>query len=525
MKCQDRRTKKMYAVKIVKAEHDVKKEVEVMKACQANTYVVTLVEVLHDAAYTYIIMELLDGGELFDRIRASDRFTEQEAVTYFRQIINAVAFMHKNGIAHRDLKPENILFLSGDSKILKIVDFGFATETNNSMNTPCFTLGYAAPEMLFGNGMQYTEACDLWSLGVILYTMLCGQTPFLPKLKNRERHDKYITDMASRIQRGSFDTCTDYWNLVSDNAKHLITGLLTVDVKNRFSLKQVLNHPWLQYAYPKSAVNVPLLPTPCLHTPTNQDSFVCEMKDTFDAFSHAQKLGFRLEEVGNANLAQRRRYKQSKKRSQSSDDSSTSELGRSKSSSNIIITSDPNCRSISSGVATASSDAEYKPSSKESVKPVSNPNHPNIVISISDDEDFHTTLTVRSDSICSSDLYDTLKQLDQKPDISRSLSMELDFRGFFIEDFYGFTNDEIKFDKSTKEFIKKYSKTPLKTISRKRKLHQSPVSYATQGPTTRSRIRTRRPSGSLQENQLSSIDSRYHGSSSSSGNGNKRKRK
>lgn len=541
MKCQDRHTHQKFAVKIVKASHDVTKEVETLKACQGNKNIVKLIEVMRDVAYTYIVMELLEGGELFERIRASDRFTEQEACTYFRQIVSAVAFMHKHGIAHRDLKPENMLFLNRESHILKIVDFGFATETNSTMNTPCFTLGYAAPEMLFGHGSTYTEACDLWSLGVILYTMLCGQTPFLPKAENRERHDKYINDMASRIQRGSFDTDTDYWHLVSDSARHLVTGLLTVDVKNRFDMKQVLNHPWLQFVCPKSTRNItPSLSTPSLHTPGNQDLFVCEMKDTFDAFSHAQKLGFRLQEVGNAKLAQRRRHKKSTSCSRSSDESSTSELGRSKSSSNIIITSDPNGRSISSGVATASSDAEYKPSSSNSVsykKPVTTSDHyRHVVISISDDEDDCPTTTsiIRTDSLYS-DRHDTMAQLDQHFDITNSFYLEPDYHGANDDPFNGCTHAEMKLDESTKQFTQKWLKRPLRGVSRRRKFD---VRHAAKmGPTTRSRIRTRRPSGSLQENN-SSIGSSSTDSTSMdwkrghtpyrplrNDNGNKRKRR
>lgn len=345
IKCRNRFTGELVAVKVVKASHDVTKEVDMLKKCQGHPNIVRFIEMLQDEAYTFIVLELLEGGELFARIRRCSRFTEQEARQYFQQIVSAVAFMHEHKIAHRDIKPENMLFVKKDSNQLKIVDFGFATECNGiGMNTPCFTLGYAAPEMLVGT--SYTEACDLWSLGVILYTMLCGQTPFLPKEENRERHDKYINDMASRIQRGSFDTDTEYWSLVSAPAKCLVTSLLTVDPKYRLDMRQVLAHQWFTGS---SAVSPQS--TPSLHTPRNQDVFVNEVKDTFDAFSHAQKLGFRLQDVSNAKLAQRRRHKKSISGSRSSDES---ERGISKSSSGFVA-SDQNCRSIS----TSASDIEF----------------------------------------------------------------------------------------------------------------------------------------------------------------------
>lgn len=462
MKCESLIDGQHYAVKIVNASHDVTKEIEMLQKCKDNSNIVKLIEVLKDQAYTYIVMELLGGGELFERIRKCTRFTEQEACHYFTQIVRAVAFMHSNGVAHRDLKPENILFLKSDSSVLKVVDFGFATETNNSMNTPCFTLGYAAPEMLFGNGSTYTEACDLWSLGVILYTMLCGQTPFLPKIENRERHDKYINDMASRIARGSFDTDTDHWSLVSESAKNLVNGLLTVNVKNRFSMKQVLDHSWLHNSCPRSAS----LATPALHTPFNQHMFVNEVKDTYDAFTHAQKLGFRLQEVGNAKLAQRRRHKKSHSISRSSDESSTSELGRSKSSS-VVVTSDPNCRSISSGVATASSDAEYKstgrnaPNNALSIKSVSS----DLVICISDDEDEFMQPIKKS-------------RLETRFDSTKS-------------EFDGFSDNEIENNKQVVDKFNSIVNKPKR--GRKRKLVQE-VTTPVIDRITRSRVRTRRNS-------------------------------
>lgn len=338
MKCQRRSTKETFAVKIIKSSHDCSEEIKTLRRCQSMKNIVKFIEVLKDAAYTYIIMELLDGGELLERIRKARKFTEDEASELFSQIVDAVSFMHSHNIAHRDLKPENILFQRKDSSLIKIVDFGFAKfqVPSEGMNTPCFTLDYAAPEVLLGsNTKTYTEACDLWSLGVILYTMLCGQSPFLPK--NNYSHEESINLIVDRIRRGSFDTETEAWDIVSPEAKCLVRGLLSVDISKRLTMPQLKNHKWFQ------CCRRHFIPATPLHGPTDMASLEINVRDAFDAFKQAERQGFCLQDVNNAKLAQRRRLKRS---SSSTNDSEISELGRSKSSSGIAI-SDQNNRSIS----------------------------------------------------------------------------------------------------------------------------------------------------------------------------------
>lgn len=338
MKCQRRSTKETFAVKIIKSSHDCSEEIKTLRKCQSMKNIVKFIEVLKDAAYTYIVMELLDGGELLERIRKARKFTEDEASELFSQIVDAVSFMHSHNIAHRDLKPENILFQRKDSSLIKIVDFGFAKfqVPSEGMNTPCFTLDYAAPEVLLGsNTKTYTEACDLWSLGVILYTMLCGQSPFLPK--NSYSHEESINLIVDRIRRGSFDTETEAWDIVSPEAKSLVRGLLSVDISKRLTMPQLKNHKWFQ------CCRRHFIPATPLHGPTDMASLEINVRDAFDAFKQAERQGFCLQDVNKAKLAQRRRLKRS---SSSTNDSEASELGRSKSSSGIAI-SDQNNRSIS----------------------------------------------------------------------------------------------------------------------------------------------------------------------------------
>jgi p90 ribosomal S6 kinase len=125
----------------------------------------------------FLVLELCKGGELFDKIINKKFLTEKEAAGILRVIVQAVDYLHKHGVVHRDLKPSNILFAENTDRpeSLRIIDFGFAKQlrdTNGLLMTPCYTANYAAPEVLKRQG--YDAACDIWSLGVMLYIMLSG---------------------------------------------------------------------------------------------------------------------------------------------------------------------------------------------------------------------------------------------------------------------------------------------------------------------------------------------------------------
>lgn len=124
-----------------------------------------------------MVLELCRGGELLDKIIAKKFLTEKEAASILRVIVNAVDYLHRNGVVHRDLKPSNILYADNTDRpeSLRIIDFGFAKQlrdANGLLMTPCYTAHYAAPEVLKRQG--YDAACDIWSLGVLLYIMLSG---------------------------------------------------------------------------------------------------------------------------------------------------------------------------------------------------------------------------------------------------------------------------------------------------------------------------------------------------------------
>lgn len=191
-----------------------------------------------------VVMECMEGGELFDRIqkRQESPFTEREAAQTMHQICVAVQYLHSIEIAHRDLKPENLLYTSPDANaLLKLTDFGFAKEvTTNAMSlqTPCYTPYYVAPEVL--GPEKYDKSCDVWSLGVIMYILLCGFPPFY------SNNGLAISPgMKKRIRAGQYEFPEPEWRNVSQGAKQLITAMLNVDQEKRLTIVQVMRNPWI----------------------------------------------------------------------------------------------------------------------------------------------------------------------------------------------------------------------------------------------------------------------------------------
>ncbi|TMW64702.1 hypothetical protein Poli38472_011582 [Pythium oligandrum] len=191
-----------------------------------------------DRDMCYLVMEFAAGGELFDRIIAKEYYTEAEAKRVVKVVAKVLAYCHAEGVTHRDLKPENLLYAdeSEDAKI-KIADFGFAklvtAETN--MSTMCGTPGYYAPEIV--RKQPYDNKCDIWSLGVITYILLCGFPPF---------YDENQVEEMRKILHGEFEFVAPYFDGVSSLAKDLIKRMLVVDASKRLSAEQVLKHAWFQ---------------------------------------------------------------------------------------------------------------------------------------------------------------------------------------------------------------------------------------------------------------------------------------
>jgi serine/threonine protein kinase len=224
--------------------HDIKNEIESLRVCRDHRNIVNLIEYMEDHLHKYIVLEILEGGELYNRIQRFKNFQESEAKVYFQQLVLAVQFMHSKGIIHRDLKPENVMFVDDTKKSeLKIVDFGFACRKSTKEMIPRFTLDYAAPESLQRGVI--TESQDIWSLGAILYTMLCGNSPFMPMLKPAD--DKSRRKMLiENIRKGEFNTHVSNWRMLSGDVKDLIGRTLCVNEKSRLSIDEILSHNWLQ---------------------------------------------------------------------------------------------------------------------------------------------------------------------------------------------------------------------------------------------------------------------------------------
>lgn len=235
---------KEFAVKVIKkhkldAEEtkSLHAEIDIMHKVN-HQFCVKLYEVFDQPKHLYLIMDLLRGGELFDRIVAKGHFSEKDAAEVIRDVAEALKYLHEIGVVHRDLKPENLIYLTkADDAPVKITDFGLAKYLRNPagvMSTQCGTPGYVAPEVLAGKG--YDHQVDMWSLGVILYIMLCGYPPF---------YAENDAELFHQIQKADYDMPPEDWDQVSPEAKQLVKALLTLDPKKRPTAADVLKHKWV----------------------------------------------------------------------------------------------------------------------------------------------------------------------------------------------------------------------------------------------------------------------------------------
>lgn len=234
---------KMYACKVIdRSKRDCAEEVEILLRFSSHPNVVSLHQVIEDAKHTYLIMEYLSGGELLDHLLNQKYFCEREASAVLEVIAITVKYLHDNGVVHRDLKPSNIMYAdrSNHPRSIRICDFGFAKQIraeNGLLMTPCYTASWVAPEVLLEQG--YDQACDVWSLGVLLYTMLAGHTPFATG--NEDSPKKIL----QKIGAGTIDMNSGNWRSISFQAKDLVQKMLHADPKRRIQISDVLAHIWI----------------------------------------------------------------------------------------------------------------------------------------------------------------------------------------------------------------------------------------------------------------------------------------
>ena len=238
-KVQQKYTNYLRAVKAIKKKHvdssEFYNEIEVLKALD-HPNIIKLFDCYQDKSYYYMVEEYCSGGDLFDYIQKEKFFTERKAGTIFNQLLSAVNHLHKKRIVHRDLKPENIVLIEAKNKevFIKLIDFGTSiTIKGKNLTQELGTIYYIAPEVFMNN---YNEKADIWSCGIILYTMLCGHPPFCGNKENI---------IKSKILHSKLVFPSKEFKSVSNEAIEYIKHLLSYKPEQRPSAEEALNNKWL----------------------------------------------------------------------------------------------------------------------------------------------------------------------------------------------------------------------------------------------------------------------------------------
>uniref|UniRef100_A0A4W3IAC1 Serine/threonine-protein kinase DCLK2 n=1 Tax=Callorhinchus milii TaxID=7868 RepID=A0A4W3IAC1_CALMI len=241
--CMERSSGKEYALKIIdKAkcsgkEHLIENEVAVLRKVK-HPNIIMLIEEADTPTELYLVMELVKGGDLFDAITSSTKYTERDASAMVYNLASALKYLHSLNIVHRDIKPENLLVCEYEdgTKSLKLGDFGLATVLDGPLYTVCGTPTYVAPEIIAETG--YGLKVDVWAAGVITYILLCGFPPFRSENNLQE-------DLFDQILIGRLEFPSPYWDNITGSAKELIGRMLQVNIEARYTAEQVLTHPWV----------------------------------------------------------------------------------------------------------------------------------------------------------------------------------------------------------------------------------------------------------------------------------------
>lgn len=249
-KVQHKATGEYWAMKVVnreKAGHSavtlLEREVNILKKV-SHENIISLNEVFETGKKMYLVMELCEGGELADALKLKKSYDEADTKVIVKKLASAISYLHKIDIVHRDLKLENILLSQNpddphDHLHIKVTDFGLSVEKggvgqDNMMQDFCGTPIYMSPEII--DNKTYSQQCDIWAMGVIVYILLCGSPPF------RSKDEDTLYDM---IKRGEIDFSGEVWKGISEEAQDCIRGMLKVDPAHRKTAREVLNHPWI----------------------------------------------------------------------------------------------------------------------------------------------------------------------------------------------------------------------------------------------------------------------------------------
>ncbi|XP_031444745.1 serine/threonine-protein kinase DCLK2 isoform X1 [Phasianus colchicus] len=241
--CIERSTGKEFALKIIdKAkccgkEHLIENEVSILRRVK-HPNIIMLIEEMDTPTELYLVMELVKGGDLFDAITSSTKYTERDGSAMVYNLASALKYLHGLNIVHRDIKPENLLVCeyADGTKSLKLGDFGLATVVEGPLYTVCGTPTYVAPEIIAETG--YGLKVDIWAAGVITYILLCGFPPFRSENNLQE-------DLFDQILVGKLEFPSPYWDNITDSAKELISLMLHVNTEARYTAAQILSHPWV----------------------------------------------------------------------------------------------------------------------------------------------------------------------------------------------------------------------------------------------------------------------------------------
>jgi serine/threonine protein kinase len=294
--------------------------------------IVRLIDFTETQEHFFIVLELIAGGELFHEIVRLTYFSEDLSRHVIKQVAEAVRYLHEEaGVVHRDIKPENLLFCpaefvpskmksvrkgedeskedegefipgvgAGGIGVIKLADFGLSKIIWDSKTmTPCGTVGYTAPEIV--KDERYSKSVDMWALGCVLYTILCGFPPF---------YDESIEVLTEKVAKGQYTFLSPWWDEISKGAKDLVSHLLTVDPDSRYTINEFLQHPWIleREALTTPAADAPHAhPQPMISEPEDRaekeyvSPVVVALKEVFDVSNAVHRM-----EEENARTSRRR---------------------------------------------------------------------------------------------------------------------------------------------------------------------------------------------------------------------------